>query len=149
MSFLPRLAFYKKVHTRWWRHVGETWPRPNFQLTGNTTSGGQKYAEKRTSIDIRWHKIGSLIWNFVVKKLEVLSPFCGATDSPCFRLLVMSTLGFKARMDSLACFFSCVLFLRFTSGVAPAGLNCQICSQASWSMYLHIGGAKTWDREFS
>ena len=41
---------------------------------------------------------------------------------PCFGLLVMSALGFKARVDSLACFLACVLFLGFTSGATPADL---------------------------
>ena len=41
---------------------------------------------------------------------------------PLFGLLVMSALGFKARVDSLACFLACVLFLRFTSGATPADL---------------------------
>ena len=41
---------------------------------------------------------------------------------PCFGLLVTSALGFKARVDSLACFLACTLFLRFTSGATPADL---------------------------
>ena len=41
---------------------------------------------------------------------------------PCFGLLVTSALGFKARVDSLACFLACALFLRFTSGATPADL---------------------------
>ena len=39
---------------------------------------------------------------------------------PCFGLLVMSALGFKARVDfSLACFLACALYLRFTSSATP------------------------------
>ena len=36
--------------------------------------------------------------------------------------LVTSALGFKARVDSLACFLASALFLRFISGVTPADL---------------------------
>ena len=32
-----------------------------------------------------------------------MSPSCGATDTPVFGLLVMSPLGFKARVGSLIC----------------------------------------------
>ena len=35
---------------------------------------------------------------------------------------MISALGFKARVDSLACFLACALFLRFTSGATPADL---------------------------
>ena len=34
------------------------------------------------------------------KNLEDMSPFCGATDTPVFGLLVMSPLGLKARVGS-------------------------------------------------
>ena len=38
-------------------------------------------------------------FSFIFKFLEDMSPFCGATDT-CFGLLVMSPLGFKARVGS-------------------------------------------------
>ena len=41
--------------------------------------------------------------NFFYKELEDISPFCGATDTPVFGLLVMSPLDFKARVYSLVC----------------------------------------------
>ena len=42
---------------------------------------------------------------------------------PCFGLLMMSALGFKARVDFLlVCFLACVLFLRFTSVATPANV---------------------------
>ena len=41
---------------------------------------------------------------------------------PCFRLLVTSALGYKARVDSLVHFLACMLFLRFTSHATPANL---------------------------
>ena len=67
--------------------------------------------------------------------LIFVGPFCpfrGGHWYPCFGLLVMSALGFKARVDSLACvLFSPVhnRFLRFTSGATPAfstnmGVHC-------------------------
>ena len=46
------------------------------------------------------------------KVLEDIIPFCGPTDTPCFGLLVMSVLGFKARMDpSLVCFVACMQWI--------------------------------------
>ena len=57
-----------------------------------------------------------------LKFLEDTCLFCGATDTPVFLLLVTSVLGFKARVDLLACFLACALFLRFTSGVTNADL---------------------------
>ena len=51
----------------------------------------------------------------------------------CFGLLVMSALGFKARVDSLACFLACALFLRFTSGATPADL---LAAEPLWPTYL-------------
>ena len=62
---------------------------------------------------------------FFIKFLEDISPFCRATDTPVFGLLVTSAPGFKARVDPVACMFSsppCNGFLRFTSGVTPANL---------------------------
>ena len=48
---------------------------------------------------------------------------------PCFGLLVTSALGFKARTDPFACFFTCVI-LRFTSGATPADCRGQHGSQS-------------------
>ena len=52
--------------------------------------------------------------------------FCGATDTPCFGLLVTSPLVFKARMGSALFALGrgvCVAHsLRFTSGATPAHL---------------------------
>ena len=47
--------------------------------------------------------------------------FGGATDTPVFRLLVMSALGFKATVDLSLYFIVCVI-VRFTSSVGPANL---------------------------
>ena len=46
------------------------------------------------------HCLGS-ITVFFKKILKDISPFCGATDNPCFGLLVMFPPGFKARVGSL------------------------------------------------
>ena len=40
---------------------------------------------------------------FKKQNLEDMSPFCGATDTPVFGLLMMSPLGFKAKVGSLIC----------------------------------------------
>ena len=69
---------------------------------------------------------------------------------PCFGLLVTSALGFKARVDSLACFLACAPFLRFTSGATPADLlTASMAAEPLWPMYLQpsdvstsIGGVK-------
>ena len=82
-----------------------------------------------------------VIFLFFNKFLEDASPFCGATDTPFFWLLVMSPLGFEARVGSALFELSrsiCVMLhiplfelgrgvcvtcsLRFTSGVIPADL---------------------------
>ena len=58
---------------------------------------------------------------------------------PCFGLLVMYALGFKARVDfSLACFLAYVLVLRFTSGVTPADVS----MVSSHIPYLHVAEVK-------
>ena len=44
-----------------------------------------------------------LFFTFFKKKLENISLFDGTTDTPVFGFLVMSVLGFKARVDSLIC----------------------------------------------
>ena len=67
---------------------------------------------------------------------------------PCFGLLVTSALGFKARVDSLACFLACVLFRRFTSGATPANLlTASMAAEPLWPTYLQpsstsIGGVE-------
>ena len=62
-------------------------------------------------------------WFFCFFKfLEHACPFCGVKRYPYFGLLVTSALGFKARVDSLACFHACRLFLRFISAATPANL---------------------------
>ena len=56
---------------------------------------------------------------------------------PCFGLLVMSALHFKATVDSPACFLACALFLRFTSGVTPADiLMASMAAEPLWPTYL-------------
>ena len=45
---------------------------------------------------------------FFSKFLEDISPFCGATDTTCFGLLVTFAIGFKARVDPLACMLCCL-----------------------------------------
>ena len=55
-----------------------------------------------------------------------MSPFCWATDTPVFGLLVTSPLGFKARVGSalfaLGEGIRVAHYLRFTSGATPADL---------------------------
>ena len=69
----------------------------------------------------------------------------------CFRLLVMSPLGFKARVDSFICTWwkcICYTFLRFTSGATPADvLVTSMAAKLVSSTYLQagIGGARNWD----
>ena len=63
---------------------------------------------------------------------------------PCFGLLVTSALGFKARVDSLACFLACVLFLRFTSGATPANLlTASMAAEPLWPTYLQPSDVST------
>ena len=55
---------------------------------------------------------------------------------PCFGLLVISALGFKARVDPLACFVACVI-LRFTSGSTPADcIEVSMTAEPFWSTRL-------------
>ena len=80
--------------------------------------------------------------------LEDTCPFCGATDDiewyPCFGLLVMSALGFKARVDLLACFLALALFLRFTSGATPANLlTASMAAEPLWPTYLQLSDVST------
>ena len=60
---------------------------------------------------------------------------------PCYRLLMMSVLGFKVRVNPLlACFLTCVI-LRFTSGVTPAdciSIEVSMAAQPFQSPYLRI-----------
>ena len=69
---------------------------------------------------------------FFLKFFEDISPFCGATDTPVFGLLVTSSLGFKA-IGWIPCFCAlsptCNEFLRFTSDVTPA--DCVEVSKAT------------------
>ena len=44
-----------------------------------------------------------LFFLFLKQFLKDISSFCGATDTPCFGLLVMSPLVFKARVGYLIC----------------------------------------------
>ena len=55
---------------------------------------------------------------------------------PCFGLLVMSALSFKARVDFwLARFLACRLFLRFTSRVTPADcIEVSMAAKPFWSI---------------
>ena len=63
---------------------------------------------------------------------------------PCFGLLVTSALGFKARVDSLACFLACMLFLRFTSGATPADLlTASMAAEPLWPTYLQPSDIST------
>ena len=63
---------------------------------------------------------------------------------PCFGLLVTSALGFKARVDSLACFLACMLFLRFTSGAIPADLlTASMAAEPLWPTYLQPSDVST------
>ena len=70
---------------------------------------------------------------------------------PCFGLLVMSVLGFKARVDPLACMLHhlhCNRILRFTSGVTPADLlAASMAAESISSTYLWagLGGAQNQD----
>ena len=44
-----------------------------------------------------------------------ISPFCGTTDAPCSRFLVISTLNFKTRVDNLACMLCCLWTTKFSA----------------------------------
>ena len=65
----------------------------------------------------RWISRREEIHFFKTKFLEDTSPFRGATDTPCFGLLVMSVLDFNA--SPFVCFLACMT-LRFTSGATHA-----------------------------
>ena len=89
---------------------------------------------------------------FLKKKLEII-PFCGITaTNPCFGLLVMSVLTFKARVYELyphlcALLPACNRILRFTWGVTPADLLvASMASKPFPSTYLYtsIGGDRGW-----
>ena len=62
----------------------------------------------------------------LIEFLEDISPFCGATDTPIFGLLVMYALGFNVRVNPLlVCFDACKQWFRyliFTSGATPVDL---------------------------
>ena len=63
---------------------------------------------------------------------------------PCFGLLVVSALGFKARVDAFfACFLACVI-LRFTSGATPAD-----CIEVSMAAKPYRCVCKHWWRLWS
>ena len=60
---------------------------------------------------------------------------------PCFRLLMMSALGFKARMDpSLSCFPTYMQRIsQVHSGTTPADLlMANMVAEPFWSIYLHM-----------
>ena len=58
---------------------------------------------------------------FFKKKFGGHESFLCGHRYPCFVFLVMSVLGFKARVDfSFTCFLACVLVFRFISGATPA-----------------------------
>ena len=54
---------------------------------------------------------------------------------PCFGLLVMSALGFKARVDPFCVILTCVI-LRFTFGVTPIWLYRG--QHGNWAFLIHI-----------
>ena len=85
---------------------------------------------------------------FVLKCLEDISPFCGATDTPVFWLLVMFALGFKACLCALLPAHNRIL--RFTSGATPADLLAASMAAKLFSpiyLWTSIGGA--WDQDLS
>ena len=85
---------------------------------------------------------------FVLKCLEDISPFCGATDTPVFGLLVMFALGFKACLCALLPAHNRIL--RFTSGATPADLLAASMAAKLFSpiyLWTSIGGA--WDQDLS
>ena len=72
---------------------------------------------------------------------------------PCFGFLVMSSLCFKARVDSLCAFLPvCNGFLRFTSIATPADCIDSMVAESFWFTYLEImcpqalAGVQTHDR---
>ena len=67
------------------------------------------YSEiKKNILNATYKQATALGLLFLKNFLEDMSLFCGVTDSPVFGLLVMSALGFKARVDpSLVCFHAC------------------------------------------
>ena len=82
------------------------------------------------------------------------SPFSGATDTPCFRLLVTSAMGYKARMESLLlCFLTCAQWI---PQIHPFCDTCWLysCQHGSRGFSSHVlvdiststGGARTHDR---
>ena len=83
-------------------------------------------------VSTQYHPI---LYSFLKKNLEDLSPFCGAIDTPVLDYGDVCP-GFQSQGRSLTCFLTCVI-LRFTSGVTPA--DCIEVSMAAKSfqfMYL-------------
>ena len=76
-------------------------------------------------------------WTFLLKCFGGHKSFLCSHWYPCFGPLVMPALGFKARVDLLACFLVCTLFLRFTSGVTP-GDCIEVSMAASHIPYMHV-----------
>ena len=79
----------------------------------------------------------TLFWNFS----RTLVLFLG----PLMALFWTSALGFKARMNSLACM---LCHLSFTSGVTPDDLLvASMAAEPFWSTYMHtnIGGVRVQD----
>ena len=84
-----------------------------------------------------FYKKGSI--NCCFNFLEDFSPFWGHYNQG-FRLLVMSVLGFKARVYlSVAWFVACNKFNRFISSATPADLlTASMAAGSFWSTSLHM-----------
>ena len=70
-----------------------------------------------------------------------ISLFYGTIETPIFEILVISALGFKARVIRHLHTSSPVSngYLRFTSGASPAALlTASIAAEPFWPMYLYI-----------
>ena len=96
------------------------------------------------SLKIMWYV---LLNNFFLKKkefLEDISPFLWGHWYPYFGLLVTSTLGFKASMDSLACVLHCL----HVTDSSNSSLLWQLLTsgQPAWqpSCFIHILAYKHW-----
>ena len=75
--------------------------------------------------------------HFLKKFLEDMS-FLWGHWYPYFGLLVISALGFKAMVGSLACFLTCGI-LRFTSGVTPADcIEASMAAKPFWPTHLQM-----------
>ena len=88
-----------------------------------------------------WKITKGNIFIFLKKKFGGHKSLSWGHSYPCFGLLVMSALGFKARMDPSLGASSPVhnRFLRFTSRVTPADcIEVSMAAKPFWSMYLQM-----------